>query len=122
MAPTKGRKKDPSDGGNNKKPSKDASSPPPSKKSKSSDTSGGFEEFLGAISEQRFNTAESVSDIKFDKTRCKTITERENFPVKHEGVLYWMSRDQRVQGWIDLMIKHSKLVFVLYPYRSACNV
>ncbi|ODN02944.1 Deoxyribodipyrimidine photo-lyase [Orchesella cincta] len=55
-----------------------------------------FDGFNARIREQRKSEGSSQT-FKFDKSRCRMITEDENLPASHSGVLYWMSRDQRVQ-------------------------
>jgi hypothetical protein len=37
-------------------------------------------------------------DFKFNKGRVKILTSATEVPGSAKGVIYWMSRDQRVQG------------------------
>lgn len=37
-------------------------------------------------------------EMKFNKKRLRFISDTEKMKKGSEGVLYWMSRDQRVQG------------------------
>lgn len=37
-------------------------------------------------------------DMKFNKKRLRVISDTEKIKQGSEGVLYWMSRDHRVQG------------------------
>ncbi|CAG7721498.1 unnamed protein product [Allacma fusca] len=69
-----------------------ASSP---KKTKTSDNN--ILEFSDKIHEQRLQLAKSPAEFKFEKSRCRMLTKEENLPANHRGILYWMSRDQRVQ-------------------------
>ena len=50
------------------------------------------------IASQRKDTAKSVADFKFNKKRVKVLSSKLEFPDDNEGIVYWMSRDQRVQG------------------------
>lgn len=43
-------------------------------------------------------TAKSIADFKFNKKRVRVLSADTEFPDDGDGVLYWMSRDQRVQG------------------------
>lgn len=54
--------------------------------------------FAEKIHKQRLDFCESVDKFKFNKRRVKVLTETEEFHDSSKGVLYWMSRDQRVQG------------------------
>ncbi|KAJ9593744.1 hypothetical protein L9F63_014717 [Diploptera punctata] len=48
-------------------------------------------------------TAASVMEFKFNKKRVRVLSEVTEVPERVEGVLYWMSRDQRVQdNWAML--------------------
>lgn len=46
------------------------------------------------VTEQRTEKKE----MKFNKKRLRYISDTEKIKQGSEGVLYWMSRDQRVQG------------------------
>jgi deoxyribodipyrimidine photo-lyase len=37
-------------------------------------------------------------DFKFNKKRVRVLSKAEEVPVNAAGIIYWMSRDQRVQG------------------------
>lgn len=41
---------------------------------------------------------EDKKDMKFNKKRQRFLTDTEKIKQGSEGVLYWMQRDQRVQG------------------------
>lgn len=50
------------------------------------------------ITESRKKLCESVAEFKFNKKRIKVLSKVQDFPDGKNGVVYWMSRDQRVQG------------------------
>lgn len=52
------------------------------------------------ITESRKKLCESVAEFKFNKKRIKVLSKVQDFPDGKNGVVYWMSRDQRVQGEI----------------------
>uniref|UniRef100_A0A0L8G6Q2 Uncharacterized protein n=1 Tax=Octopus bimaculoides TaxID=37653 RepID=A0A0L8G6Q2_OCTBM len=54
------------------------------------------------IQESRIKCAKSVQDFKFNKKRVRLLNEVEEFLEGSQGVLYWMVRDQRVQGMVML--------------------
>jgi hypothetical protein len=50
------------------------------------------------IRKRRHEAYESVAAFKFNKTRVRVLSDCKEIPDNSKGVLYWMSRDQRVQG------------------------
>lgn len=50
------------------------------------------------ITESRQKLCDSVAEFKFNKKRVKVLSKVQDFPDGKNGVIYWMSRDQRVQG------------------------
>jgi len=92
MAPTPKIPAKKSSSSTSKGPNQDDEAPLEKKKKGVED----FDGFNARIGDQR-KSAGSPLDFKFDKSRCKMITKTENFPASHSGVVYWMSRDQRVQ-------------------------
>ena len=56
------------------------------------------EDFIKKINQRRTDVCEDVSKFKFNKKRVRVISEEEDFSEDSNGVVYWMSRDQRVQG------------------------
>ncbi|KFM75820.1 Deoxyribodipyrimidine photo-lyase, partial [Stegodyphus mimosarum] len=64
-------------------------------------------EFLNSISSERLSCASSVKDFKFNKKRVKVISEAKDIPKNAETIVYWMSRDQRVQdNWALLYAQY----------------
>ncbi|CAG5117961.1 unnamed protein product [Candidula unifasciata] len=60
-------------------------------------------DFIEKIIQKRAAVCESVAKFKFNKKRVRVITDMEEFSLSSNGVLYWMSRDQRVQdNWAFL--------------------
>ncbi|KAK3737317.1 hypothetical protein RRG08_067383 [Elysia crispata] len=61
------------------------------------------EDFIKKINQRRTDVCEDVSKFKFNKKRVRVISEEEDFSEDSNGVVYWMSRDQRVQdNWAFL--------------------
>ena len=56
------------------------------------------QDLYSRIVNQRQNISKDVSGFKFNKKRIRVLSEAQEFPDNCDGVLYWMSRDQRVQG------------------------
>lgn len=54
-------------------------------------------DFLERISICRTDVCESIDKFKFNKKRVRVLTKQEDFSESSNGVVYWMSRDQRVQ-------------------------
>lgn len=54
--------------------------------------------FIEKISTSRSNVCKSISEFKFNKKRVRVLSKAKDFPEDSQGVVYWMSRDQRVQG------------------------
>lgn len=81
---------------------KEEAKPPPAKKQKlveeSSHGSQGTDTFLLSLESKRKDFAKDVSTFKFNKKRCRLLSENMDVASRGGGVLYWMSRDQRVQG------------------------
>ena len=71
------------------------------------------EEFVRKINQRRTDVCESVSKFKFNKKRVRVLTDEEDFSEDSNGVVYWMSRDQRVQG---------ELIFVLFSVAPKIKV
>lgn len=53
--------------------------------------------FLAEIHNNRLETAESVTDFKFNKKRLKILNKLDEVPETNNegGICYWMARDQR---------------------------
>lgn len=89
----------------NKSKRKGTSSPPPAKKekletshdeiSRASSTDVGF---LASLELKRKSCAANILDFKFNKKRCRLLSKTMDIKSAGGGVLYWMSREQRVQG------------------------
>lgn len=50
------------------------------------------------IRKKRLNLYESVAAFRFNKKRVRVLSEATQIPENTNGLVYWMSRDQRVQG------------------------
>lgn len=61
------------------------------------------EEFMKKLQQIREDTAESIMMFKFNKNRVRIISQEQLVPDGCEGIVYWMSRDSRVQdNWAFL--------------------
>ena len=70
-----------------------------SKTEKKNDSESSQEQdFMEKISSGRKKVCTSVADFKFNKKRVRVLSSAKDFPEDSKGVVYWMSRDQRVQG------------------------
>ena len=83
-----------------------ATSEPPAKKQKTSngEISDVASDFINKVNERRKKTAKSVTEFKFNKKRVRVLSKEKDVPDECEGIVYWMSRDQRVQGWFCLFV------------------
>lgn len=57
-----------------------------------------FSNFLSIIERARRNHGKDVLDFKFNKQRVRVLSKKEDLNEDGEDIVYWMSRDQRVQG------------------------
>ena len=55
-------------------------------------------DFMGRIASNRKAVCSSVAGFKFNKKRVRMIAKVEEMSDTCDGIVYWMSRDQRVQG------------------------
>lgn len=69
------------------------------------------EGFIKQINAKRLGVCEAVSKFKFNKKRVRVLTKEEDFADDTNGVLYWMSRDQRVQGEWNYIL-YSSFIFI----------
>jgi hypothetical protein len=53
---------------------------------------------IESIAQKRSSSFTSVLDFKFNKKRVRVLTPIDNMSENCNGVLYWMTREQRVQG------------------------
>uniref|UniRef100_A0A336L2S2 Deoxyribodipyrimidine photo-lyase n=1 Tax=Culicoides sonorensis TaxID=179676 RepID=A0A336L2S2_CULSO len=85
------------------------SAAPPVKKAKlgvESKPSGSKTEvsnLVKSLEEERAKVCDSILDFDFKKKRIRILSDAKEVPEKTNGVVYWMSRDQRVQdNWAFL--------------------
>lgn len=65
----------------------------------SSSNLGRFSSTLYATSLfSHFQAATSIMEFKFNKKRARILSKASEFPEWGQGVIYWMFREQRVQG------------------------
>ena len=51
------------------------------------------------IKNKRISLFKSIDEFRFNKKRVRVISDAKDFPDDSQGILYWMSREQRVQGF-----------------------
>lgn len=87
----------------------------PTKKLKSEHTSNKEDNsFIKEIIEDRLATAASIKEFKFNKKRVRVLSKAKDISENAQSVLYWMSRDQRVQGISDFLIIFYSRIFINY--------
>ncbi|KAK7078105.1 hypothetical protein SK128_017255, partial [Halocaridina rubra] len=65
----------------------------------------------------------SVQDIKFNKKRVEMLSKAEEIPDNCDGIVYWMSRDQRVQdNWALLFAQRLALKNKMSLHVAFCLV
>uniref|UniRef100_A0A8D2J573 Photolyase/cryptochrome alpha/beta domain-containing protein n=1 Tax=Varanus komodoensis TaxID=61221 RepID=A0A8D2J573_VARKO len=65
--------------------------------------SGGAGGLAETVRQSRLKTAPSVAEFKYNKKRVRLISENPDLKEGTRGIVYWMSRDQRVQdNWAFL--------------------
>jgi len=97
----------------------------PSKKVKTEDVKDSSksvtQSILSKIAEKRHETAESILDFKFNKNRCRLLSKSMDIGDRGGGILYWMSRDQRVQdNWAFLYAQRLALKLKLPLHVGFC--
>jgi deoxyribodipyrimidine photo-lyase len=76
-----------------------------------------------AIDHIRKNVCSSVNDFNFNKTRVRSINHINIIPQESQMILYWMSRDQRVQdNWAMLYAQKLALKQQLPLHVAFCLV
>jgi deoxyribodipyrimidine photo-lyase len=76
-----------------------------------------------AIDHIRKNVCSSVNDFNFNKTRVRSINHINIIPKESQTILYWMSRDQRVQdNWAMLYAQRLALKQQLPLHVAFCLV
>ncbi|KAL1123379.1 hypothetical protein AAG570_002462 [Ranatra chinensis] len=81
---------------------------PPQKKQKVDDGSNSlFHTFLQNVENDRIKAATSVSEFKLNKKRIKNLTSTNDVPKWTESILYWMTREQRVNDNWSLLYAQS---------------
>lgn len=61
------------------------------------------DDFMKQIHKKREETAKSILDFNFNKSRLRIISQEQIVSDDCEGIVYWMSRDSRVQdNWAFL--------------------
>ncbi|KAG8188596.1 hypothetical protein JTE90_005952 [Oedothorax gibbosus] len=93
-----------------KKKKTEDSGKPAVKKQKVEDSPEADLEFVKNVEDARKATAKSIKDFKFNKKRVRVISDAQDVPESAKSIVYWMSRDQRVQdNWAFLKAQHLAL-------------
>ncbi|XP_066951760.1 deoxyribodipyrimidine photo-lyase-like isoform X1 [Macrobrachium rosenbergii] len=75
------------------------------------------------IKNERMEVAESVMDFKFNKKRVEMISKATDVPDGSQGIVYWMSREQRVQdNWALLFAQRLAMKNNLSLHVAFCLV
>lgn len=84
--------------------------------------------FLKNIIEARKTQCDGVENFDFDKTRCKVLTKTDTILKHSKGILYWMTREHRVQdNWSlifaqQLAIKQKLPLYVCFLLKDGVNL
>lgn len=71
--------------------------------SSSTDLKTNVDDFIAKLQTRREETAKSILEYNFNKKRIRIISQEQLVPEDCEGIVYWMSRDSRVQdNWAFL--------------------
>lgn len=85
------------------KPGKSDDGAPDAKKPKLEAGTSGAQGLIKQLEEERKAVADSILGFDFKKKRVRILSDAKEMPEKTNGVLYWMSRDMRVQdNWAFL--------------------
>jgi len=97
-----------------------SSDSPPKKKVKldTGSSSASINSTLDKIADKRQKCAAVITRFKFNKNRCKLLSKSLEIGENGGGVLYWMSRDQRVQGYSNIFFLNLALccIFILFLF------
>ncbi|KAF4519522.1 hypothetical protein B566_EDAN010706 [Ephemera danica] len=66
-------------------------------KSPGSTSTSNVGDFIANIENEREKAASSILEFKFNKKRVRILSKASDVAVNASGIVYWMSRDQRVQ-------------------------
>ncbi|GFT28683.1 deoxyribodipyrimidine photo-lyase [Trichonephila clavipes] len=82
----------------------------PAKKQKTDETENDGQELIKEIKQSRLSFATSIKEFKFNKKRVRVLSDAKDIAENAECIVYWMSRDQRVQdNWAFLYAQHLAL-------------
>lgn len=93
------------------------------KKRKKEQVEGSGVPLLEAIQRYRLSAASSVSEFKFNKKRVRLLSSEADLKDDAQGIIYWMSREQRVQdNWAFLYAQRLALKQKLPLHVTFCLV
>lgn len=87
-----------------------------------------LELFLKNIVDARKAQCNGVDNFDFNKSRCKVLTKNDTIAGKPKGVLYWMTREHRVQdNWSMIFAQHLAIkqklpLYVCFTIKDAHNL
>ncbi|KAK9505830.1 hypothetical protein O3M35_009804 [Rhynocoris fuscipes] len=80
-----------------------------------------FNDFLSYVDNLRIKEGESVLDFKYNKSRVKILSSTEDVPENTKGILYWMTREGRVQdNWSLLFAQRLALKYKVSLHVCFC--
>lgn len=56
------------------------------------------EKFLNEIQQNREKVGKNIREFKINRKRLRMLNDNDEVPEDKSGIVYWMARDQRVQG------------------------
>jgi deoxyribodipyrimidine photo-lyase len=71
---------------------------------------------LEEIKKQRSRMYKSILAFPFNKHRARVLSECKQLPENSKGILYWMSREQRVQGLYTIYSTNQSYTFLIYQF------
>ena len=88
---------------------------PAKKRIKGEDTKrSSTEDLLQQYRDKRKAVCESVADFKFNKKRVRLVSSQTEMLTSCRGIVYWMWRDQRVQGLLSSLSNFVGLRLALF--------
>nr|UHH90574.1 cyclobutane pyrimidine dimer photolyase [Pyrrhocoris apterus] len=70
---------------------------PPVKKLKTTENTPAFDAFLNSIEADRTKVGPSILEFSFNKKRARVLSKAKDLPEWAEGIMYWMTREERIQ-------------------------
>lgn len=104
-------------------PTKELKTEPTTSTAEQSDIASSTTLFVEQIRDDRRKAAKSVLEFNFNKKRVRVLSKESEAPENNKGIVYWMSRDQRVQdNWAFLFAQKLALKNEVPLYVCFCLV